>query len=379
MHVGMAAIFQNPGRDHGVSDYTVYQQDMRLALSAEKLGFESVWGVEHHFTDYTMTPDVTQFLSFVGGQCKTIKLGTMVIVLPWNDPMRVAEKIAMLDCMSDGRTLLGIGRGLGRVEFEGFRVPMGESRERFVESAETILQGLEQGYCEYDGKFIKQPKARIRPEPFRSFKNRTYAAAVSPESSLIMARLGLGILVIPQKPWEEHAKELKEYADVFRQEQGVAPPRPYVAGWVACDKDAGRAEEMARKYIGGYWHSVVKHYEMGGSHFEQTKGYEYYKRMTDTIAGQGIDAITEFFMDLQVWGTPQQCLEKIKDIHARTDCCGFTGVFSYAGMAESVARGNLELFAHEVVPELKKLGHRPLFDTEVDGAPAFANSATKAA
>ena len=379
MHVGMAAIFQNPGRDNGVSDYAIYQQDMRLALSAESLGYESVWGVEHHFTDYTMTPDVTQFLSFVGGQCKNIKLGTMVIVLPWNDPMRVAEKIAMLDCMSDGRTLLGIGRGLGRVEFEGFRVPMGESRERFVESAQTILQGLEQGYCEYSGKFIKQPKARIRPEPFRSFKNRTYAAAVSPESSLIMARLGLGILVIPQKPWEEHAKELKEYAEVFRQEQGVAPPRPYVAGWVACDKDAGRAEEMARKYIGGYWHSVVKHYEMGGSHFEQTNGYEYYKRMTDTIAGQGIDAITEFFLNLQVWGTPQQCLDKIKDIHARTDCCGFTGVFSYAGMKEPVARGNLELFAREVAPELKKLGHRPLFDTEVDGAPAFAADAIKAA
>jgi hypothetical protein len=70
MHVGMAAIFQNPGRDSGVSDYAIYQQDMRLALSAESLGFESVWGVEHHFTDYTMTPDVTQFLSFVGGQCK---------------------------------------------------------------------------------------------------------------------------------------------------------------------------------------------------------------------------------------------------------------------------------------------------------------------
>jgi alkanesulfonate monooxygenase SsuD/methylene tetrahydromethanopterin reductase-like flavin-dependent oxidoreductase (luciferase family) len=379
MHVGMAAIFQNPGRDSGVSDYSIYQQDMRLALSAESLGFESVWGVEHHFTDYTMTPDVTQFLSFVGGQCKKIKLGTMVIVLPWNDPMRVAEKVAMLDCMSDGRTLLGIGRGLGRVEFEGFRVPMGESRERFVECAETILQGLEQGYCEYNGQHIKQPKARIRPEPFRSFKNRTYAAAVSPESSLIMARLGLGILVIPQKPWEEHAKELKDYSEVFRQQQGVAPPRPYVAGWVACDKDAGRAEEMARKYIGGYWHSVVKHYEMGGSHFEQTKGYEYYKRMTDTIGSVGVDAVTEFFMNLQVWGTPEQCLDKIKDIHSRTDCCGFTGVFSYAGMSEAVARGNMELFASEVVPELKKLGHRPLFDTEVDGAPAFAANTVKAA
>jgi alkanesulfonate monooxygenase SsuD/methylene tetrahydromethanopterin reductase-like flavin-dependent oxidoreductase (luciferase family) len=291
----------------------------------------------------------------------------------------VAEKVAMLDCMSEGRVLLGIGRGLGRVEFEGFRVPMGESRERFVECAETLLSGLEQGYCEYNGKYVKQPKARLRPEPFRSFKTRTYAAAISPESALIMARLGIGILVIPQKPWEEHAKELKDYSDLFRKEQGVAAPPPYVAGWVACDKDAGRAEEMAHKYIGGYWNSVVKHYEMSSDHFEQTKGYEYYKRLTETIADQGVDAMAEFFMSLQVWGTPEQCYEKIKDIHRRTDCCGFTGVFSYAGMKEPVARANLELFAREVMPELKRLGKSPRFDIEVDGPPAFATATTKAA
>lgn len=371
MHVGMASIFQNPDRDAGVSDYSVYQKDMSLALMAEGLGYDSVWGVEHHFTDYTMTPDVTQFLSYVGGHSKTVKLGTMVVVLPWNDPIRVAEKISMLDCMSDGRVIFGIGRGLGRVEFEGFRVDMGESRERFVESAEMILNGLEQGFCEYDGKHIKQPKARIRPEPFASFKNRTYAAAVSPESSQIMAELGLGILVIPQKPWEEHAQELKDYNELFHKLHGVAAPRPFVGAWIACDKDPHKAEAMAREYIVGYWNSVVKHYEMASDHFASTKGYEYYERLTDTIADQGIDGMAQFFMDLQVWGTPEQCLEKIKDIHSRTDCCGFNGVFRYAGMPIEMAKGNMELFAREVMPELKNLGHSPMFDMEDDAAPAF--------
>ena len=379
MHVGMAVIFQNPDRDRGVSDYSVYQTELALALSAEALGFESVWGVEHHFTDYTMTPDVMQFLTYVGAACKNVKLGSMVVVLPWNDPIRVAEKISMLDCMTDGRMLLGIGRGLGRVEFEGFRVSMGESRERFVESAEMILDGLEQGYCEYDGKHIKQPKARIRPEPFRSFKTRTYAAAISPESSAVMARLGIGILVIPQKPWEEHAQELAEYNELFKKEHGVAAPRPYMAGWVACDKDAGKAEAMARKYIGGYWQSVVKHYEMANDHFEKTKGYEYYKRLTETIATEGADAMAEFFMDLQVWGTPEQCYEKIKDIHGRTDCCGFTGLFRYAGMEQKLAEQNMSLFAREVMPELKKLGSSPRFDLEVDGPPSFMRDPVKAA
>ncbi len=362
MHVGMASIFQNPNNDKGKSDYSIYQQDMALAYAAEDLGFESVWAVEHHFTDYTMTPDPIQFLAAVGGRCPNVKLGTMVVVLPWNDPMRVAEKISMLDCMTDGRAIFGIGRGLGRVEFEGFRVDMNESRDRFVESAEMILTGLEQGYCEYDGTHIKQPKARIRPEPFRTFKNRTYAASVSPESCSLMAKLGVGILIIPQKTWEEHAKDLSDYSAVFKQTHGVDAPPPYVAGWVACDNDAGRAEEMARDYIVGYWQSVVKHYEMQSSHFETTKGYEYYKALNETIEEHGVDGMAQFFLDLQIWGTPEQCYEKIKQVHTRTNCCGFTGVFSYAGMPADVAMKNLQTFAKHVVPELKQLGDRPAFD-----------------
>jgi len=379
MHVGMAAIFQNPNNDTGVSDHSIYQQDLSMALKAEELGFESVWGVEHHFTDYTMTPDVTQFLAMVGGACKKIKLGTMVIVLPWNDPIRVAEKVSMLDCMTDGRVILGVGRGLGRVEFEGFRVEMGESRERFVESAEMILEGLEQGYCEYDGTFIKQPKARIRPEPFKSFKNRTYAAAISPESSLIMAKLGIGILVIPQKPWDEHVKELESYNKLFMEAHGRAAPSPYTAGWVMCDKDAGRAEELARKYIGGYWESVVKHYEMTSGHFEETKGYEYYKVLKESIENQGLDAMTEFFMSLQVWGTPEMCFAKIKDIQSKTNSCGFTGIFSYAGMDAETADKNMRLFATSVVPELKSLGPQPLFDEVDDKPPMFVVGRHRAA
>lgn len=371
MHVGMAAIFQNPERDSGHSDYAVYQKDMKLALMAESQGFDSVWGIEHHFTDYTMMPDVVDFLSFIGGACRKVRLGTMVVVLPWNDPMRVAEKMSMLDCMSDGRAIFGIGRGLARVEFEGFRLNMGDSRERFVESAEMVLQGLEQGYCEYDGKHIKQPRARIRPEPFKSFKNRTYAAAVSAESSQIMAKLGVGILVIPQKPWEVHAQELKDYNELFLQTHGRAAPRPIVAGWVMCDKDGAKAEALAREYIAGYWRSVVKHYEMNSNHFATTKGYEYYSRLNETIEQMGIDGMAEFFMNLQIWGTPEQCLEKIRDIHSRTDCCAFNGVFSYAGMPLEVGRANQALFAREVLPELKKLGERPAFEVEEDHAPAF--------
>jgi len=139
MHVGMAAIFQNP--DQARSDMDVWRDDLRLALMAESLGFESLWGVEHHFTDYTMCPDVLQYLTFLAGATERVQLGSMVVVLPWHNPMRVAEQIAVLDHVSNGRFVLGLGRGLGRVEFDGFGVSMDSSRERFTESATASTTG----------------------------------------------------------------------------------------------------------------------------------------------------------------------------------------------------------------------------------------------
>lgn len=353
MHVGMSAIFQNPGNER--PDLEVYQSDLKLADLAEPLGFESIWGVEHHFTDYTMCPDVYQFLTYMAGRTKTAKLGSMVIVLPWHDPMRAAEEISMLDNISNGRVILGMGRGAGKVEFDGFRLDMSESRERFVEAAEMVLKGLESGHMEYDGTFYQQPRTPIRPAPFKSFRDRSYAAAVSPESSRIMARLGIGILIIPQKPWEAVEKELDAYRQIFREENGTEAPPPMSAGWVFCDEDEDRAYEQARRYIGGYWGTVLDHYQFAGDHLKDMKGYEYYGKFADTLQKQGTDATIEFFMNLQVWGTPEQCVQKITDVSDRTGADGFVGVFSYAGMPADEAERNMRLFAGKVMPALKAL------------------------
>jgi len=356
MHVGMATVFQNPRQRR--SDREVYEQELRLADLAEPLGFQSIWGVEHHFTDYTMCPDVLQFLTYMAGRAPTLQLGSMVVVLPWHDPLRVAEQVSMLDNISGGRVILGLGRGAGKVEFDGFRLSMDESRQRFVESAEMLLRGLETGHCEYDGVFVKQPRAPIRPKPFASFRGRTYAAAVSPESARIMAGLGVGILIIPQKPWAEVARELEAYRATFREVNGREAPPPITAGWTFCDPDAGRAEEMARRWIGGYYVTVLEHYQFAADHLARTKGYEYYGRMTEKIAQYGEEKVIDFFMSLQVWGTPEQCYARIVDVHARTGNSHFVGVFSYAGMPYDEAERSMRLFAREVAPELRRLEGR---------------------
>ncbi|MGH7780448.1 MAG: LLM class flavin-dependent oxidoreductase [Candidatus Binataceae bacterium] len=353
MKVGGAVIFQNP--HNARSDRDVYRDDLRIGDLYEPLGFDSIWSVEHHFDDYTMCPDVLQFLSYYAGRTRNIQLGTMVVVVPWHDPIRVAEQVSVVDHQSNGRMILGLGRGLARIEYDGFRLEMGESRERFIEYSEAILGSLESGYMEYDGKYLKQPRRDIRPKPFKSFKGRTYAAAVSPESSKIMAKLGIGILIIPQKPWEAVAQELNEYRTIYKQVNGGEPLPTIAAGWTFCDKNRERAREMAVKYIGGYWQTALRHYEMASDHFGKAKGYEYYAQMSKSLQGGNKDASIEYFLNLQVWGTPEDCFNKIDEIRQKVNADHYTGVFSYAGMPIDDAEKSLRLFAAEVMPELKKL------------------------
>ena len=355
MHVGASVIFQNPGRTR--PDHEVYADELRLARLAEPLGFESIWSVEHHFTDYTMCPDVMQFLTYMAGCTERVQLGSMVCVLPWHDPVRVAEQVSMLDAISGGRVILGIGRGTGRVEFDGFGVAMPEARSRFAEAADMILTGLESGVVEYDGEYVRQPRRDLRPAPFKSFRGRTYAAAISPESSAIMAKMGVGLLIIPQKPWKVHRAELATYREVYREaNDGSEPPPPYCAGWTFVDESADRAEELARLYIGGYWDSVVQHYEFDQDHLKNTAGYEFHGEMYDRLmAPGGKEMMTEFFLGIQVWGTPEQVVDKIVTIQEHTYADAYMGVFSYAGMPIDEAERSMRLFASRVMPELQAL------------------------
>ena len=359
MHVGMSVIFQNP--EDARPDADVYRDDLALARQAEALGFESIWSVEHHFTDYTMCPNVMQFLTYMAACTDKVQLGSMVCVLPWQDPLRVAEQVAMLDVLSGGRVILGMGRGTGRVEFDGFRVAMPEARGRFAESAEMILTALETGVCEYDGDFVRQPQVALRPRPDKSFRGRTYAAAVSPESAEIMAKMGVGLLIIPQKPWHLVRDELQAYRMTYRDATGAEPPPPYVAGWTFVDESMDRAEEMARKYIGGYWNTVIKHYEFDQDHLMNTPGYEFHGQMYNMLnAPGGVEKMTDFCVGIQVWGTPERVIERITEIQDNTHADGFMAVFSYAGMPHDEADRNMKLFASDVIPTLKSMS--PSYD-----------------
>ncbi len=149
-----------------IPDSQLYEEELHLAGLIEPLGFDSYWAIDHHFSPYVMTGGAIQHLTYMAGQTSRIDFGTMVIVLPWYDPIVIAEQVAVLDNMLQGRKLtIGLGRGAGQREFDAYRVPMGESRARFMESLDIFRKALSQEWFSHEGDFYTIPETTIRPRP----------------------------------------------------------------------------------------------------------------------------------------------------------------------------------------------------------------------
>lgn len=338
-------------------DLETYQDELSLMEMAEGLGFDSVWALDHHFTGYTMSPDPTQLLSYVAGRTKRVQLGTAVIVLPWHDPVEVAEKIALLDVVSGGRTIFGFGRGAATVEYNGFRINMEEARDRFVESAIIIRKGLTQKSFSFDGKYYKIPEIQIRPRPISHPEDRFYASSVSPESAEIMAKLGLGVLIIAQRSWEDTAADYARYRDTAVA-NNLTPRPPIGLLNILVSEDAREAAELGNTHLEAMWDSIDNHYHFSDGHLRGVKGYEFYAKLEKTYSKLQADSdakakAIEFFRSLHAAGTPEQVLEKLRYIHQTVALEHVIGTFAFGGLPYPKLERSYKLFAEKVLPVLK--------------------------
>ena len=341
----------------GRSDASVLAEHLALGDLAEPLGFDSLFGLEHHFTGYSMSPHPLQLLSYFAGKTKRITLGTCVIVLPWHDPIRVAEQIAYLDLLCGGRCMFGFGRGAASVEYAGFRVPMEEARPRFAESAQLITKALQDEVFEWDGEFYKIPKMSIRPRPISHPERCFYASSVSPESAEIMAKLGFGMMVIMQNEWSKAAADIQSFRDIAIS-VGHTPRPPVILTNVSVAESRDEAHDRAMQYLGAKWDSIDNHYNFSDGHLANVKGYESYGKMAKTYSKlKDEDArqkMTDFYVKIQIVGTPNDCIEQVRELRTLTGTDHIVSDFSYGGMPHEDGELNMRLFATQVMPTLQR-------------------------
>jgi alkanesulfonate monooxygenase SsuD/methylene tetrahydromethanopterin reductase-like flavin-dependent oxidoreductase (luciferase family) len=354
MKVGIAL---NMLTKEGRADASVLAEHMALGDLAEPLGFDSLFALEHHFTGYAMSPAPTQLLAYYAGRTKRITLGTAVIVLPWHDPVRVAEQIALLDIMCGGRCVFGFGRGAASVEYAGFRVPMEEARPRFVEAAKIVVKALTDDVFEWDGEFFKIPRTSIRPRPISHPERRFYASSVSPESAEIMARLGFGVLVVMQNEWPKAAEDIQRYREIAAA-VGHSPRPPIILTNVSVAESRAEAQERAVTYLSRKWDSIDQHYHFSDGHLAGVKGYEFYGSMAKTYSKMKDESFrkkaTDFYVKIQIVGTPDDCLQQIAELHRLTGVDHLVTEFAFGGMPHEQAELNMRLFADRVMPVLQR-------------------------
>jgi alkanesulfonate monooxygenase SsuD/methylene tetrahydromethanopterin reductase-like flavin-dependent oxidoreductase (luciferase family) len=353
METGVQVFFQSvPGK----SDYEVLHEELQIALRAEELGFDYLLSPEHHFVDYSLAPDPLQFLKYVAAKTSRIRLVTGAVILPWNDPVRVAEKASLLDFMSDGRLVLGFGRGLARVEYEQFGIPMSEARGRFDEAAPMIVDALRTGRMSGPGPFYPREATPIRPTPGNSFDGRIVSVAKSDESAVAAAEIGAGLVFIVQKPIAEHMPMVELYRKRFREVHEADAPPPWLIDFTYVHEDAAEAERIAHEYMQRYYVSVLRHYEYGGSHLATTKGYESYAAGAALVQELGLEESARRFVAVNNFGTPGQVIERVR---ARREVIGdYVALFgvSFGGLEYGKVFDSCTLLGEKVLPAITALG-----------------------
>ena len=185
-------------------------------IEAESLGYHSTFLVEHHFTGFGQVSASLNLLTWIGSRTTTLRLGTAVMVLPWHNPVLLAEQIATLDLLSDGRVDAGIGKGYRQREFEGFSVPIEESDARFVECLEVMMKAWTSdtpwshkgNYWQYDDIVVEPPSVQ-KPHP------KLWMGAGSPRSITQVADYGFDMLLGQYDSFETIVEEVNLFKSLI--------------------------------------------------------------------------------------------------------------------------------------------------------------------
>jgi len=350
-------------------DAEIINDSLALARLADALGLDSVWTVEHHFTPYIMVPNPIQLMSWVAGATERVDVGTMVTVLPWHHPLRLAAEVSMLDILLGDRQLhLGTGRGTAKTEFDAFGIDRDTTRSRFAESLEVLRLALSQERFSFAGDHYTIPEVTIRPRPRspQHLLDNMLMAWGSAESLPIAAHAGLKPLFIPQRTWSDYAGEMRQF-NAIRAEHGWAPANATAAVWMYCAPTLPEVEEQGQRYITEYADSTRLHYMLDRPEvFRSVKGYERYADLATAMArsiSEGLDprqAALSTMTSIYVLGTPDEVLAQLEGICRSLAVDHLILVCQFGSMPRAHAERSMRLTLEHVVPSLRQLELAPL-------------------
>ena len=335
------------------SEHTLLKNALEQAVLSDQCGYDYVWATEHHFLEeyaHSSAPEV--FLAAVSQRTKNVRIGHGIVQTPpsINHPARIAERIATLDLLSDGRVEFGTGAGATETELGGFNVPQAEKKDMQLEGMRVAVRMLvEDPFTGHEGQYLTVPARNVVPKPLQKPHPPLWMACSRRESIIQAAKLGMGALTFSFVSPEEARQWVKDYYEVMENEcepLGYAVnPNFAVAAPFLCDRDQNRVEQIGAESYGFFLYGLG-HYSFFGEHRpSKTDIWDEYKNNPKQFAppeGRTQDCV----------GTPDMLRERLRDFEQ----AGIDQVLciSQAGkIPHDLLCSSIELFSAEVLPEFK--------------------------
>ncbi len=328
----------------------LFQDSLDQVELADKLGFDHVWAVEHHFLEeYSLSSAPEVFLAACAQRSKNIRLGHGIVLMPpaYNAPARVAERIATLDLISGGRVDFGTGESASNLEMGGFDVPPDQKGAMWREALEQTANMLVMDpYPGFEGEFFSMPCRNVVPKPVQKPHPPLWMACSQHETMLSAARLGLGALTFAFLDPAEARRWVGDYYRTLKEEcipigHAINPNVAMVAGF-SCHQDEDEARKRGADGVHFFFYALGHHYLFGKHKPGRTDIWKNYQRDRDKMPDMIGRAI----------GTPARVGKNLREFaEAGVDQVIF---IQQAGRTrhEHICEA-LELFAAEVMPSFK--------------------------
>ena len=339
----------------GLGEREVIRNSLDEIALADQAGFDGVWMAEHHFyRQYSHSSSPEMMMAAVTQRTRRMRIGHGVVLLPLGHPVMVAERIATLDILSEGRIDVGVGRGLSPLEYEVFGGALEESRERVDEGLEILRRCWAQEPFSHQGRFWSFPQIDVVPKPVQQPHPRLWTAAVSPATFPLAAERGLGVLAGPFKPLFMVAEDRDRF--VARCEELRVDPRALgfgmTIGVVVLDEHR-RARQIAQQNIRWFYEQLLRLtapvLEQGG------ESYRYYREELATLreltgGAPSLEALDAAGMVIA--GSPEYAIERFRKL-AATGLDHVLCAVQAGGVPHAEAMRTIELMGERVIPALR--------------------------